>query len=113
MPRYDSERGTLIFRSGERLSRRTLLALAAGTAGAVAITCTPTEADASGRPTGGAKRAGLQDTPKQGGQLRIGYQEEPSSLDPQYHFSSLTGNIVGIIYDSLLIQDPNTSEYIA
>src|SRR5262249_16937893 len=109
MPRYDAERGTLVFGPGERLSRRTLLALAAGTAGSVAIGFPADTAVASGRPTAQAHDARFQETPKKGGQLRIGYVE-PTSLDPQYHFSSLGGNIVGMIHNSPLTQDPNTSD---
>ncbi|HEY7034124.1 MAG TPA: ABC transporter substrate-binding protein [Thermomicrobiales bacterium] len=112
MPRYDAEQGTLVFGPGERLSRRTLLALAVGTAGSVAIGLSTGSALASGRPAAGVRSASFQETPKQGGQLRIGYVEPPS-LDPQFHANSLAGNIVGMIYDGLLIQDPNTSDYIA
>lgn len=51
-------------------------------------------------------------TPKKGGTLRVGFTEPPS-LDPQNHSSTATGNLVGMLYDSLLTQDPYTSKYIA
>jgi peptide/nickel transport system substrate-binding protein len=53
-------------------------------------------------------------TPRKGGTLRIGFAPtEPPSLDPQNHSNTNTGNIIGMIYDSLLAQDPYTSQYIA
>ncbi len=122
MPRYDAERDVFIFAPGDRVSRRTLLELAAGAMGVAAISLTSMSSSASASPNAPAigsgtsmissSRSDMQETPKKGGRLRIGYVE-PASLDPQYHASSLGGNIVGMIFDSLLIQDPTTSEYIA
>ena len=136
MPHFDDEKRTFVFQAGERVSRRMLLKLAAGVTGAVSISAilaacggdddddeeeaTSTTADSGGgevEPTATSVGEEPTEAPsdgeaKAGGVLRIGYPE-PSTLDPHYHASSSGGNIVGIIYDSLLIQDPNTSEYVA
>jgi peptide/nickel transport system substrate-binding protein len=136
MPQYDSERKTFIFQSGERISRRLLLKLAAGVTSSVSIAAilaacggddddddeTPEAAGGDETPSTGEPTAtSAEQEPtapagdgevKRGGTLRIGYIEPPT-LDPHYHSSSSGGNIIGLIYDSLLIQDPNTSEYVA
>jgi peptide/nickel transport system substrate-binding protein len=134
MPSYNSETRSFVFRSGERVSRRWLLKLAAGAASGAALSAvlaacggddddddapaaTATTVTSGGATTTSgaaptATSATTEGQPKTGGTLRIGYLEPPT-LDPQYHASSSAGNIIGLIYDSLLIQDPYTSEYIA
>lgn len=125
MPYYDGRNRRLIFKSGERISRRLFLQLAAGVAGGMIssslVACRgATEAPgptvvATPPPGGVAPSPILTSTaeaqPKRGGILRIGYPE-PSSLDPQYIVGVLEGNLVGLIYDALMTQDPNTREYI-
>lgn len=112
MPRYDEERGVYTFGPGERLSRRSLLMMATGAASSLVLAASTNSAEAAPAARPIRVNSSNQDTPKTGGQLKIGYVEPPS-LDPQYHANSLGGNIIGLIFDSLLIQDPNTSEYIA
>jgi len=129
MPKYDAERGVFIFQQGDRLSRRALLKLATGAASSVAIatflaacggddndtsSSTTSVSDGSSSPASSdvTPAANSDGTPKKGGRLRVGYVEPPT-LDPDFHSSSSGGNIIGMIYDSLLIQDPNTSEYVA
>jgi peptide/nickel transport system substrate-binding protein len=88
------------------INRRRLMQIAAGTAGAAAV------APLLGSQHEVFAAPAAQETPRQGGTLRIGYPE-PVSLDPQYIFGVLEGNMVGLIFDSLMSQDPNTGEFIA
>jgi len=124
-----------------RINRRGLMRLVAGTGASLALaslleacggsspspTSTPAASAATSAATSGPAATGTagtaapsqfvsatDGTPKKGGVLRIGFAPtEPPSLDPQNHSSTNTGNIVGMIYDSLLTQDPYTSQYIA
>lgn len=124
-----------------RINRRGLMRLVAGTGASLALaslleacggsspspTSTPATSAATSATTSGSATTGTvgtaapsqfvsatDGTPKKGGVLRIGFAPaEPPSLDPQNHSSTNTGNIVGMIYDSLLTQDPYTSQYIA
>lgn len=90
------------------------------TTGGAATSAAPTTAagssaaGATGSGTAAPFVSATDGTPKKGGTLRIGFGlVEPTSLDPQNHSSTPTGNLVGMIYDSLLTQDPYTSQYIA
>lgn len=125
MPYYDERRKSLVFRSGERISRRALLRLAAGASGGLALSsllaaCGGSTDERASNGAGGSSESTPVLTvapadgsaPRQGGTLRVGYTE-PTSLDPQYISGVLEGNVVGLIFDSLLTQDPYTSEYIA
>lgn len=136
MPSYNAEKRTVMFGPGERISRRLLLQLTAAGFGTAAFSALlaacgddgdddPTATSGSpgaATPTSGAGQATSPlatatgatggEEPKAGGTLEVAYLEPPS-LDPQYHASSSAGNLVGLIYDSLLIQDPYTAEYVA
>lgn len=140
MPYFDETKKSFVFKPGDRLSRRLLMQLAAVGVGSAAMTAilaacgsdddddtgpavNPTAAPdqtgsaATATPDQGGSEATAEEAdsadgePKHGGTLRIGYLEPPT-LDPHYHASSSAGNLVGLIYDSLMIQDPYTSEYI-
>jgi peptide/nickel transport system substrate-binding protein len=116
----------LMSASGKRLSRRTLLQLSALTAtGSVltgllaacgddvdtpaAVDDSSAEDDADDHDDEREEEAATDDA-KTGGTLRVGYAE-PSSLDPQYISGVLEGNLVGLVYDGLMTQDPYTEEH--
>lgn len=123
MPYFDEQRRTTVFQRGDRISRRLLLKMAAASAGTAAFAsilaaCGGGQGDGGG--AGESESTGTDQQPSsssdgepmQGGTLRIGYLEPPT-LDPHYHSSSSGGNLIGLIYDSLMIQDPYSLEYIA
>ncbi len=131
MPDYDPTKRSIVFRSGEKVSRRLLLKLAAGVAAGATIPSILAACGSDDEEPGGASTTSTGDSgqaaestpaesgsgespagePKRGGTLRIGYTE-PTSLDPQYISGVLEGNIVGLVFDSLMVQDPYSSEYI-
>jgi peptide/nickel transport system substrate-binding protein len=89
------------------LSRRGMVRLGAGAAGALTLSglLEAVAAAEGGRP---AARSGarFQDTPQPGGTLIVGLKTEPDNIDPHVTPYAVSHNVMMNIFDTLVWQDP-------
>src|SRR4051794_24322332 len=79
-----------------------------------ATTPTPAAKDAGGaapaKPGEAAKPAASGGTPKQGGDLAIGFWSEARSLDPNYANAPAVRGIM-LLYDTMVVQTPDFKQH--